>query len=177
MTELPSTGGRDVRTVRFPTATPPAADVSAAGGWELRTLDEDADGVLARVADVDPGLELVSATTFYDATTLHDRIGDSFALLVLGEDRAVEREFAARAARRGLPFTVIHLTDPGARAVYGAGHVLVRPDQHLAWRGTVLPEGGAAAVPDRVLGHGAPAAASRCPLAAGGARTPEGGRP
>ncbi|WP_327169343.1 FAD-dependent oxidoreductase [Streptomyces subrutilus] len=110
-------------------------------------------------------------------STLHDRIGDSFALLVLGEDRAVEREFAARAAQRGLPFTVIHLTDPGARAVYGAGHVLVRPDQHVAWRGTVLPEGGAAAVLDRVLGHGAPAAASRGPLVAGGARTPKGGRP
>jgi hypothetical protein len=34
--------------------------------------------------------------------------------------------------------------------VYGT--VLVRPDQHVAWRGTSLPEGGAAAVLDHVLG-------------------------
>ncbi|MFJ5272906.1 FAD-dependent oxidoreductase [Streptomyces sp. NPDC088358] len=84
--------------------------------------------------------------------TLHDRIGNSFALLVLTEDRRVERAFVSEAAARSLPFTVVHLTDPEARAVYGTGHVLVRPDQHVAWRGTELPDAGAAAVLDRVLG-------------------------
>ncbi|CAM5320480.1 FAD-dependent oxidoreductase [Streptomyces avidinii] len=93
-------------------------------------------------------------------STLHDRVGNSFALLVLTEDRGVERAFTAQAAARGLPLTVIHLTDPGARAVYGDGHVLVRPDQHVAWRGTALGDGGAAAVLDHVLGHGARTAAS-----------------
>lgn len=123
--------------------------------------------------------------------TLHDRVGRSFALLVLDGDRSVERSFATAAADRGLPFTVIHLTDPGALAVYGSGHVLVRPDQHVAWRGTTLPAGGAAAVLDRVLGGGTPAApvtgpASRQPalaapapglVVAGGARTPKGSHP
>ncbi|MFI5864094.1 FAD-dependent monooxygenase [Streptomyces sp. NPDC051546] len=89
-------------------------------------------------------------------STLHDRVGASFALLVLTADRTVEHAFVAEAAARALPFTVIHLTDPGARAVYGTGHVLVRPDQHVAWRAAALPEGGAAAVLDHVLGHGAP---------------------
>lgn len=88
--------------------------------------------------------------------TLYDRIGTSFALLVLTDARtdvrAVERDFAEQAAARALPFTVIHLTDPAARALYGTAHVLVRPDQHVAWRGAELPAGGAAAVLDRVLG-------------------------
>ncbi|WP_328297368.1 FAD-dependent oxidoreductase [Streptomyces sp. NBC_00435] len=109
--------------------------------------------------------------------TLHDRIGDSFALLVLAEDRDVEHAFTAQAAARGLPLTVIHLTDPGARAVYGTGHVLVRPDQHVAWRGTALGDGGAAAVLDHVLGRGAHPAAASGLVAAGGARTAEGSRP
>ncbi|MFJ6984799.1 MULTISPECIES: FAD-dependent monooxygenase [unclassified Streptomyces] len=94
--------------------------------------------------------------------TLHDRVGTSLALLVLTEDRTVEREFAAEAAARALPFTVVHLTDPAARALYGTPHALVRPDQHVAWRGAHLPDGGAAAVLDRVLGH-APAPASDAP--------------
>ncbi|MFK0172191.1 FAD-dependent oxidoreductase [Streptomyces sp. NPDC090306] len=97
--------------------------------------------------------------------TLHDRIGSAFALLVLAggpEDRAVhgepnppsvEGEFAHEAVARGLPLTVVHLADPAARAVYGTPYVLVRPDQHVAWRGTGLPSGGAAEVLDKVLGH------------------------
>ncbi|MFE1797907.1 FAD-dependent oxidoreductase [Streptomyces sp. NPDC059517] len=84
--------------------------------------------------------------------TLHDRLGVSLALLVLTEDRDVEQAFVAEAAARALPFAVIHLTHPEARAVYGTGNVLVRPDQHVAWRGTQLPGGGAGAVLDRVLG-------------------------
>ncbi|GLZ42617.1 FAD-dependent oxidoreductase [Actinokineospora sp. NBRC 105648] len=89
--------------------------------------------------------------------TLYDRIGNDLALVVLTEDRAVEHAFAAEAAARSLPFTVIHLTDPVARELYGEGNFLVRPDQHIAWRGTDLPDGGAATVLDRVLGAGAPA--------------------
>ncbi|SDN42580.1 2-polyprenyl-6-methoxyphenol hydroxylase [Actinacidiphila guanduensis] len=84
--------------------------------------------------------------------TLYDRIGTSFALLVLTGDRSVEHAFAREAAARSLPFTVVHLTDPAARALYAAPNVLVRPDQHVAWRGASLPAGGAEAVLDHVLG-------------------------
>ncbi|SES45591.1 FAD-dependent oxidoreductase [Actinokineospora terrae] len=89
--------------------------------------------------------------------TLYDRIGNDWALVVLAEDRAVEQAFAAEASARSLPFTVVHLSDPAARELYGEGNVLVRPDQHVAWRGTALPDGGAAAVLDRVLGVPQPA--------------------
>jgi 2-polyprenyl-6-methoxyphenol hydroxylase-like FAD-dependent oxidoreductase len=84
--------------------------------------------------------------------TLYDRIGNNFALLVLAPDRAAEAAFVAEAAGRGLPFTVVHLIDPEVRELYGADHILVRPDQHVAWRGDQLPAGGAGAVLDLVLG-------------------------
>ena len=90
--------------------------------------------------------------------TLYDRLGNSFGLLVLTDDRTVEKAFAAEAAARSLPFTVVHLTDPAARAVYGTANVLIRPDQHVVWRGARLPDAGAAAVLDQVLGHAESAA-------------------
>jgi hypothetical protein len=71
---------------------------------------------------------------------------------VLTADRSVEQTFAAEAAARSLPFTVVHLTDPAVRSLYGADNVLVRPDQHVAWRGSQLPDGGAGTVLDHVLG-------------------------
>ncbi|WP_261569013.1 FAD-dependent oxidoreductase [Frankia gtarii] len=86
--------------------------------------------------------------------TLYDRIGNGFALLVLSADREVERAFAAEALARSLPFTVVHLADPVVRALYGADNVLIRPDQHVAWRGAGLPADGAGGVLDLVLGAG-----------------------
>jgi len=79
-------------------------------------------------------------------STLYDRIGNALALLVIGDatgiDRSVEHALAAEAAGRALPFTVVHLSEPSLRVVYGDGTVLVRPDQHVAWRGAALPKGG-----------------------------------
>jgi hypothetical protein len=45
------------------------------------------------------------------------------------------------------------------RELYGADNVLIRPDQHVAWRGAQVPGGGAAAVLDLVLGGARDAAA------------------
>ena len=86
--------------------------------------------------------------------TLYDRIGNDFALLVLTEDTATGKAFAAEAAARSLPLAIIHLADPAVRELYGADNVLIRPDQHVAWRGTRVPGGGAAAVLEVVLGGG-----------------------
>ena len=84
--------------------------------------------------------------------TLYDRIGLTLSLIVFGEDRTVESSFVAEARERGLALSVIHLDHPEAAALYGAGNALVRPDQHVVWRGERLPEGGAAVVLDHVLG-------------------------
>jgi hypothetical protein len=58
----------------------------------------------------------------------------------------------AEASERSIGLRVVHLTDPDALDVYGAGAVLIRPDQHVAWSGQDVPERGPAAVFDRVLG-------------------------
>jgi hypothetical protein len=34
-----------------------------------------------------------------------------------------------------MPLAVLRLDDPEYAAVYGRGLLLVRPDQHVAWRG------------------------------------------
>jgi hypothetical protein len=63
---------------------------------------------------------------------LFDRIRNHLVLLVLTADRSVEHAFAAEATARALPFTIIHLTHPAVRALYGSDDVLIRPDQHVA---------------------------------------------
>ena len=73
---------------------------------------------------------------------------------MLTEDTATGQAFAAEAAARSLPLAIIHLADPAVRELYGADNVLIRPDQHVAWRGTRVPGGGAAAVLEVVLGGG-----------------------
>jgi hypothetical protein len=83
---------------------------------------------------------------------LYDRLGPGFTLLRLGAAPDAPGALVAGAARRGLPLAVLDLPDPAARALYGGDLVLVRPDQHVAWRGDALP-----ADPDallrRVSGH------------------------
>ncbi|MFG1925153.1 FAD-dependent oxidoreductase [Cryptosporangium sp. NPDC048952] len=98
--------------------------------------------------DPRPGHRAPDGTVDPYGGTLYDRIGTNFALLVLSSDRTVEKAFTD-AVDETLPFTVIHLD--GVRDLYGADNVLVRPDQHVAWRGDTLPVGGAAAVLDRIL--------------------------
>ncbi|WP_397493202.1 hypothetical protein [Rhodococcus sp. WB9] len=43
----------------------------------------------------------------------------------------------AKAAELGVPLTVLRLSDAGGSlgSLFGAPFVLVRPDQHVAWRG------------------------------------------
>ncbi|MEX5635088.1 FAD-dependent monooxygenase [Parafrankia sp. FMc2] len=132
-------------------------DASAVIWYETDQLDTEPPW-LADVYEDDPRPGHRAPDGFVDpyGDTLYDRIGSSFALLVLGADRAVEEAFADEASARGLRFTVVHLTDPSVRALYGADNVLVRPDQHVAWRGGELSTGGAGAVLDRVLGAGSP---------------------
>ncbi|MEU9271133.1 hypothetical protein AB0E04_37655 [Streptomyces sp. NPDC048251] len=43
------------------------------------------------------------------------------------------------AAERGAPLDVVDVRDPHAHALYERNLVLVRPDQHVAWRGDAEP--------------------------------------
>lgn len=74
--------------------------------------------------------------------SLYDLFGDGYTLLVLepeAEDAAIARE---EALATNTPLKVVELADPEVRELYGARLVLIRPDQHVAWRGDVWPVSG-----------------------------------
>jgi hypothetical protein len=72
-----------------------------------------------------------------DGSHLIDRLGPQLTLVDLTPDGA-GAPLVAAAKRRGIPMT--HLPSaPEASAHLGAGLVLVRPDQHMAWRDDDVP--------------------------------------
>lgn len=74
-----------------------------------------------------------------DATSLYDLFGVGFTLLITGDDDGDADRLRAAAQGRGIPLTVITPDHPDLRALYGAALALIRPDQHIAWRGDSLP--------------------------------------
>lgn len=84
-------------------------------------------------------------------TTLYDRLGDDFGLVVTGQHAEVARALQEAAAARSIALRIVHLVNLDTSGSYPDGVYLIRPDQHVAWRGVVLPPGGGAAVWQRVL--------------------------
>jgi hypothetical protein len=72
--------------------------------------------------------------------SLFDRLGVGFTLLRLGARAADAASVIAAARQRGVPLAVLDLPDPEARNLYGCDLCLIRPDQHVAWRGNRVPE-------------------------------------
>jgi hypothetical protein len=70
---------------------------------------------------------------------LYDHFGLGFTLLVTNGDAAQAEGLAAAARVRAVPLLVLAPGDGRLAARYGARFALVRPDQHVAWRGDALP--------------------------------------
>ena len=71
-----------------------------------------------------------------DGSSLYDLLGDGFTLLRLAPGPS-ECPLADAASRVGVPLEIVDLAHlPRLRPLYGADLVLVRPDQHVAWRGS-----------------------------------------
>jgi hypothetical protein len=68
-----------------------------------------------------------------------DDIGPGFTLLCVNTPVTNCGPWAEAARARGLPFRKLALNEPEAAALLGASFVLVRPDQHVAWRGDAPP--------------------------------------
>ena len=86
-----------------------------------------------------------------DGTALHDRLGPGYTLL--RSDPAVDIDgLAGAAADRGMPLAGFDVDGRDVREVYPEKLVLVRPDQHIAWRGNRLPSNPAALVA-QLTGH------------------------
>lgn len=74
-----------------------------------------------------------------DGSSLFDHFGDGFCLLKLGPSVST-RALEEAAARYGVPFKVFELDRQDARDLYERRLILIRPDQHVAWRGDALPD-------------------------------------
>lgn len=96
-----------------------------------------------------PGARLPSSL-MPDGTPIFDRLGPWFTLLSVGV--LPEQAIIHAAARHGVPLTVSQLEDPDSLRIYGRGHILVRPDQHVAWRGAGIDARQADWVIARALG-------------------------
>ena len=91
-----------------------------------------------------PGARLPHAWLGEDRS-IYDLLGAEFSIVSFGARTA---PFLAAAARRGVSMTAIDLPRSShLRERYGAELVLVRPDQHVAWRG------GGASNAEQILGR------------------------
>ena len=86
-----------------------------------------------------------------DGRALFDLFGPGFTLVAFAG--AETAGFARAAAERAMPLAILALDDAHARKVYERDLVLVRPDQHVAWRGAA-PPADPGAILDRVRGGG-----------------------
>jgi hypothetical protein len=73
-----------------------------------------------------------------DGVSIHDRLGLYFTLVALTDVDGTPIEAAA--ANLGIPLKVLKLGRSDLRHIYERNLLLVRPDQHVAWRGDVLPD-------------------------------------
>lgn len=73
--------------------------------------------------------------------SVHDLVGsDGLSLLMVAANDDLVRRFATAAQREGIPLTIVPCVDERLRALYGASALLLRPDLHVAWRGTATAD-------------------------------------
>ena len=72
-----------------------------------------------------------------DGSSLYDHFSDGFSLLVMDDTQDAEVDaFLAAARRMRIPLNIVRPDDPRLRSRYQASLALIRPDQHVAWRGS-----------------------------------------
>ena len=74
-----------------------------------------------------------------DSSSLYDLFGAGFTLLALGASEEDVHAAISDAADTGVPVTIVRLDDPALGQLYKAPLTLIRPDQHVAWRGENWP--------------------------------------
>jgi hypothetical protein len=72
-------------------------------------------------------------------SSLYDRLGIGFTLLRLDGQVAGGSGLETAASRRGIPLEVLDVPGEVARELYERDLVLIRPDQHVAWRSNRPP--------------------------------------
>jgi hypothetical protein len=75
-----------------------------------------------------------------DGSSLYDHFGDDFTLLMADGAASDADAFLAKAKKLGVPLKFLTLPDLRLRGRYEARFALIRPDQHVAWRGNAMPD-------------------------------------
>ena len=101
-----------------------------------------------------PGARLPSVY-LVDGSNVHDHLGPWFTLLCTGPCDTVG--FAEAAAKLGIPLEVRTVDLAGHEDLYRGPALLIRPDQHIGWRGTPGDSQEAARVLAHVVGQRGPA--------------------
>jgi 2-polyprenyl-6-methoxyphenol hydroxylase-like FAD-dependent oxidoreductase len=73
-----------------------------------------------------------------DSRALHDELGEGFILLRFNSETDTS-DLEASAQVREVPMKVLDIDDTKGRALYEKNLILIRPDQHVAWRGNASP--------------------------------------
>ena len=77
----------------------------------------------------------------HDGTSLYDHFGQGFTLLVMDGSDDGEIERAREDARKAdVPLSILRPSEPVSGDLYRARYALIRPDQHVAWRGNAWPD-------------------------------------
>jgi 2-polyprenyl-6-methoxyphenol hydroxylase-like FAD-dependent oxidoreductase len=117
----------------------------------IHDADDVPDDPLTYLPTTVPGARLPSVY-LKDNRPLFDRLGPWFTILNFGSHDA--SGFVEAAYQRQVPLKVLNLDEPAIAPIYGKDMILVRPDQHIAWRGRDPADRcDAAAVLSHVLGH------------------------
>ncbi|WP_218628361.1 FAD-dependent monooxygenase [Variovorax sp. dw_954] len=76
----------------------------------------------------------------HDGTSLYDHFGAGFTLLVTDDSNGDDIERARASARvAGVPLVIVRPHGMALAELYRARFALIRPDQHVAWRGDAWP--------------------------------------
>ena len=83
-----------------------------------------------------------------DGKSVFDLFGRDFTLLCFGKQGASgsganTAGWTACAQQAGMPLEILHCDIAEGRALYGADCVLIRPDHHIAWRGSLSADAAA----------------------------------
>lgn len=93
-----------------------------------------------------------------DGRSLYDLLGPGYTLLATEDADETDDSLRAAAGARGMPLKIVTRPAPDLHDLYGARFALIRPDQHVAWRGDRLDR-PATAIIDRLRGATTKAAA------------------
>ena len=96
-----------------------------------------------------PGLR-IPAIWLADGRAVMDLLSDQFTLIRFADVDVSAFELAAKALK--FPLTILDIRDTHAANIYEKKLILVRPDQHVCWRGNTMPK-DALAIINKIRGR------------------------